>query len=76
MNMENGNIVKGKVHFQKCFPSKLVPQNHFQSIALMFIKFVLNNTSTLQTVEEYRGLFYFDFQGFAKEGGRRQLPGQ
>ena len=39
------DIPKGKVYLQKCFPSKLEPQNHFQSIALMFIKFVLNTSN-------------------------------
>ena len=39
------DIAKGKVYLQKGFPSKLGPQNHFQSIALMFIKFVLNTSN-------------------------------
>ena len=39
------DLRNGKVYLQKCFPSKLGPQNHFQSIALMFIKFVLNTSN-------------------------------
>ena len=40
------NIPKRKVHLPKCILSKLVPQNHFQSIALMFIKFVSYDRSS------------------------------